>query len=158
MGSTSYCLLLATVATSISHECPESLSDRPSILRNAVVPWLCFALLHLRAVQFWDSTLSSTQKKYVCAGLLMVSWILYYGSYLKFYEVLSKRASTRADVLENGYKLDEAVTCKCMEPHEGIFSLISWLFICDVHTVHQQGWRSLYRKLHFKQKYSCNKD
>lgn len=52
---------------------------------------------------------SSMQNKHFCAGLLVVSCVLYYSSYLKLNEVLSTRVSARADVLENSYKLDEVV-------------------------------------------------
>lgn len=50
---------------------------------------------------------SSMQKKYFCAGLAVVSWVLYQSSYLKLHEVLSLRVSARADAPEN--RLDEVV-------------------------------------------------
>lgn len=109
MGLTSYCLLLATGGTSVLQECTESLSDQPSILCNTVVPWLFPPPASQVSTVLEQHSFSSMQKKYFCAGLLVVSCVLYYSSYLELYEVLSMRSSARADVLQNSDKWDEVV-------------------------------------------------
>lgn len=106
MGLTSYCLLLAT----------EELFCMSVFLRAWVIsPQYC-AMLSCHDSVSPSSTSgqygSGTRlffKKYFCAGLLVASWVLYYGSHLKLHEVLSTQVSARADVLENSYKLDEMV-------------------------------------------------
>lgn len=107
MGLTSYCLLLAT---------EELLSCMSVFLRAWVIsPQYCAMLLCHDSVspsstsgQYGSGT-RLFFNKYFCAGLLVASWVLYYGSHLKLHEVLSTQVSARADVLENSYKLDEKV-------------------------------------------------